>query len=62
MTNCPYPCPTRCVGCQIACPISQAHEAEKQARYAQQQRDFAVRDVHIQAVIKAERKKHLAYS
>lgn len=62
MTNCPYPCPNRCAGCQIACPTSKAHEAEKAVRYAQEQREYAVRDVRVQAILKAKKKRHLIYS
>ena len=47
--------------CHAKCIENGTFEAEKQARYAQQQTDYAIRDVHIQAVLRAEKKKHLAY-
>jgi len=61
MTNCPIDCPTRTAGCQISCPISKAHEAEKHARYAKQQAERISQDIHINAILKAKRKRHLVY-
>ena len=48
--------------CHSSCPVSIAHEAEKKAKYAQQQSDYAIRDVHVTAILKVKKRKHLIYS
>ena len=48
--------------CHAKCIENGTFEAEKQARYAQQQAEYIANDVHITAILKVKKRKHLIYS